>query len=490
MKFIIVIPLFLVLFSGTAVCQTNRPDWKEFDNRPVAEWYKDAKFGIFITWGVYSVPAFAPKGNYAEWYQFWLQQKSFKGAVADYHQKVYGDKTYYQLANDFKAELFNPDEWAALFEKSGARYIVPVAKHHDGFTWWYSKEANEHWGFPWNATEVGPKRDLLGDLLNAVRKTSVKPGVYCSLYEWYNPLYKKNPEQYALTHAIPQMKELITKYKPYVLWTDGDWDDSDTTWHSVDFLNWLYHESPMKDSIVTYDRWGKGIRFKHGNVYTPEYQPDMDFGDHYFEESRGIGFSYGYNRVEDSWDYNSSQTLILLLSDLVSRGGNFLLNVGPDRHGKIPPVMQERLLDIGAWLKTNGEAIYNTRKWKQTCQWSAGRRDYKPVREEGDFKANGDFILKQTVDPPKGYAAKEAFFTYNPKTNNLYVILPKRPAKNQFVLKGIVLPKNTVVRWLSANQPLKWKVENKNTIIQLPALNTTESNAQAAYSIKIENFGK
>lgn len=118
-----------------ALSQTDRPDWKEFDNHPVPAWFKDAKFGIFITWGVYSVPAYAPKGNYVEWYQYWLQTNAFNGDVAAYHKKMYGDKTYYQLAENFKAELFNPDEWAQLFEKSGAKYIVAVTKHHDGFTW-------------------------------------------------------------------------------------------------------------------------------------------------------------------------------------------------------------------------------------------------------------------------------------------------------------------------------------------------------------------
>lgn len=486
----IIIFFYCLCSSILAISQVERPDWKEFDNRPVPDWFKDAKFGIFITWGVYSVPSYAPKGNYAEWYQYWMQTKAFKGDVAAYHKKMYGDKTYYQLAEDFKAELFNPDEWAQLFEKSGAKYIIPVTKHHDGFTWWPSKEANQTWGFPWNATEVGPKRDLLGDLFKAVRKTSVKPGLYYSLYEWFNPLYKKNPEQYALQHAIPQMKDLITNYKPYVLWTDGEWDDSDSTWHATDFLKWLYHDSPMKDSIVTYDRWGKGIRFKHGNVYTPEYQPDMDFGDHYFEESRGMGFSYSYNRLEDPWDYNSTQTLILLMCDLVSRGGNFLLDIGPDAHGKIPPIMQERLLQMGDWLKINGEAIYETRKWKQSCQWSEGRRDYKPVRKKGDFKANGDFILKTTVEPEPGYAVKEFFFTYNPTKNNLYAIFPKYPDDNKLVLKNISPPKGTVTRFLATGQIVKWKIKNGNTEIELPVYNPNKIKAPYAFAIKVEGFGQ
>ena len=221
------------------------------------------------------------------------------------------------------------------------------------FALWPSKEADRDWGFPWNAVTAGPHRDLLGDLFKAIRKTSVHPGMYYSLYEWYNPLWLSDRKKYVSDHMWPQMKELINKYKPDVFWTDGEWDAPASTWKSQEFLAWLYNESPVKNTVVTYDRWGSGIRFKHGEVYTPEYQPDVDFEDHPWEESRGMGASYGYNRNEDAWDYNSAQSLVLQLIDKVSRGGNFLLDIGPDAHGKIPPIMQERLLQIGDWMHIN-----------------------------------------------------------------------------------------------------------------------------------------
>lgn len=481
--FLLAMILFVYLSAGA---QQYQADWKSLDKRPVPQWFMDAKFGIFITWGVYSVPAYAPKGQYAEWYQYWLQTNAFKGDVARYHQQVYGNKTYYDLAGDFKAELFNPREWAQLIEKSGARYVVPVAKHHDGFCWWPNKYANEARSFPWTAADTGPHRDLLGDLLTEIKKTSVMPGVYFSWYEWYNELYKSNPEKYALQYAIPQAKDLIERYKPVVFWTDGDWDDSDTTWHSTEFLSWLYNESAVKEKVVTYDRYGKGIRFKHGSVYTPEYQPDMEFGDHYFEESRGIGFSYGYNRNEDAWDYNSPQTLVLLLSDLVSRGGNLLLNIGPDASGKIPPIMQERLLQTGEWLRKNGHAIYNTRKWNRACQWSAGSRDYKPQRAAGDFKANGDFILKQTIDPVKGYAVKECFFTTNPATGEVFAILPKWPAHNRFTIKDLPVKPGTVIRLLETNEVLQWKQSGNNVTVTFPAFDPARHTSAYAYAISIK----
>lgn len=475
---------FLLCFSVKG--QTYTADWESLDKRPVPEWFKDAKFGIFITWGIYSVPAYAPKGQYSEWYQYWLQTKAFGGSVVDYHKKMYGDKTYYDLADDFKAELYNPKEWAELIEKSGAKYVIPVAKHHDGFCWWPNKYASESWGFPWTAMEVGPKRDLLGELLTAIRKTTVRPGVYFSWYEWYNPLYNANPEKYALQHAIPQAKDLIERYQPDVFWTDGDWEDSDSTWHATEFLSWLYNDSKVKKNIVTYDRYGKGLRFKHGNVYTPEYQPDMEFGDHYFEESRGIGFSYGFNKMEDAWDYNSPKILVLLLSDLVSRGGNLLLDIGPDGSGKIPAIMQERLLQIGEWLKRNGQAIYNTRKWVRSCQWSSGKRDYKPKRVQGDFKANGDFMLKLTVDPEPGYAVKECFFTTNPLTKEVFVILPKWPPGNRFVIKDLKIKSGTKVRLIETNELLKWKVEKGNLVLIFPAFNPDQHKSEYAYVVGIK----
>ncbi|KAH0533724.1 hypothetical protein FGG08_007583, partial [Glutinoglossum americanum] len=460
---------------------TYSPNWESLDQRPTPQLYKDSKFGIFIHWGVYSVPGWSSKGQYAEWYQNGLNSGDTARIV--YHKKKFGNLTYYQLADQFRAELFNPDEWAQLFEKSGAKYIVLTSKHHDGFALWPSKEANKTWGFPWNALDIGPKRDLLGDLFKAVRKTSVHAGMYYSLYEWYNPLWKLDKNKFVAEHTWPQMKDLINTYQPDVFWTDGEWDAPAETWKSQEFLTWLYNESPVKNKIVVNDRWGSGIRFHHAGFYTPEYQPDLDFEDHAWEESRGMGYSYGYNREEDAWDYNSTQSLVLQLIDKVSRGGNFLLDIGPDEHGKIPPIMQERLLQIGDWIKINGEAIYNTVRWKTTSQWSDGRQDYKP--KHGD----GDLLLKLTVDPDPGYAVKEVFYTYNPSSNSLYAILPKYPDSRNIILKNITLPANAKMSFLSTSESLQWKQEGGNVIVSLPAYNPNKIKSPYAYTIKMENYG-
>lgn len=473
--------LSMFLFTSAGVfSQSYQPTWQSLDSRPVPQWFRNAKFGIFIHWGVYSVPGWSSKGSYAEWYQQGLQTTD--SARKRFHQQKFGNRTYYDLANDFKAELYNPDEWAQLFEKSGAKYIVLTSKHHDGFTLWPNANANKAWGFQWNAMEVGPKRDLLGDLFKAVRKTSVHPGMYYSLYEWFNPLWKQDPKKYAAEHAWPQMKELINNYQPDVFWTDGEWDASEDTWKSKEFLSWMYNESPVKNSVVTYDRWGSGVRFKHGLVYTPEYQPDLDFEDHYWEESRGMGYSYGYNRQEDAWDYNSTQSLVLQLIDKVSRGGNFLLDIGPDEHGKIPPIMQERLLQIGDWLKINGEAIYGTTRWKTPAQWSEGRRDYKD--------RSGDMLLKITIDPDPGFAVKEIFYTYNENDNSLFAILPKYPDNKKILLKDIELPKGTSIQFLSTGETVNWKQEGINVEVSLPDYNPNKIKAPYAYALKISNYGR
>lgn len=477
MKLIIACLLFICVLPCNA--QTYHPNWESLDKRPIPSWFTDAKFGIFIHWGVYAVPGWCTKGNYAEWYQQGLQGNDT--ARQKFHKAKFGNRTYYDLANDFKAELFNPDEWAKLFEQSGAKYIVLTSKHHDGFTLWPSKEADNTWGFKWNALDVGPKRDLLGDLFKAVRKTPVHAGMYYSLYEWFNPLWKTDKNKYTTEHVWPQMKELINNYKPDVFWTDGDWDASAETWKSQEFLTWLYNESVVKDKVVVNDRWGSGIRFKHAGIYTPEYQPDLDFEDHPWEESRGMGFSYGYNREEDAWDYNSTQSLVLQLIDKVSRGGNFLLDIGPDEHGKIPPIMQERLLQMGEWLKINGEAIYNTTRWKTSSQWSMGNRNYKD--------RSGDMLLKITINPEPGYAVKEIFYTYNANNNSLFAIFPKYPDNKKLVLKDVTLPADAKISFLSTGEMLSWENTGDSVEIILPEYNPNKIKLPYAYVVKIENYG-
>jgi alpha-L-fucosidase len=485
MRLIALATLLLFAAARPTAQTTYQPDWASLDARPTPGWWLDAKFGIFIHWGVYAVPGYTTKGNYAEWYQNSLENNLHGGKIRDFHEKNFGERTYYDLADDFHAELFEPDEWAKLFEQAGARYVVLTSKHHDGFCLWPSQEASRTWGFPWSSDVRGPGRDLVGDLFAALERTKVKPGLYFSLYEWYNPLWKFDPARYAADHATPQLYDLVRSYRPWVLWADGDWDATAETWQSPQFLAWLYNDSPVRDRIVVNDRWGSGVRFNHGGIYTPEYQPDMDFEDHPWEESRGMGYSYGYNRAEDAQDYNSAQSLVLHLVDKVARGGNFLLDIGPDAHGKIPPIMQDRLLEIGKWLNINGEAIYSTRRWRTPFQWGEGRRDWKTEQVDG-WKTGGDALLKQTVDPDPGYAVKEVFFTHNPKTKAVYAILPRYPNDGKLTLRNLQLPTTGAeVTFLATKEKLKAENLAGNLVITLPAYHPNKIKSPHAFVVKI-----
>lgn len=375
MKFFISILISFLIFCTSAFSQTYEANWASLDKRPLPQWFEDAKFGIFIHWGVYSVPAYSPTASdsvdvyerYAEHYWRRLNEKNAnQHFFIDFHQRVYGNKSYRSLSNDFRAEMFSADDWAKLFKDAGAKYVVLTSKHHEGFTLWPSKFSPG-----WNALQVGAKKDLLGELTSAVRHQGLKMGYYYSLLEWDNPLYKPATiTQYVTTHMLPQMKELVTMYKPDIVWPDGEWDYTSDVLKSEEFLAWLYNQSPVKNTVVVNDRWGKETRSKHGGFYTTEYDlvgsensKDKAFK-HPWEECRGIGGSFGYNRKENLADYSSSKELVDILIDKVARGGNLLLNIGPTADGRIPVIMQQRLSDLGNWLKINGDAIYGTRKWE------------------------------------------------------------------------------------------------------------------------------
>ncbi|MBI9061498.1 MAG: alpha-L-fucosidase [Marinilabiliaceae bacterium] len=481
-----IVAIFLVTQVVSAQ-EKYEATWESIDSRPVAPWFEDAKFGIFIHWGPYSVPAWSPKGTYSEWYQYWLQSKSLFGngkftgtEVYDHHTATYGPHySYYNFGEQFTARDFDANEWAKLFEDAGAKYMMITSKHHDGFCLWPSETANKTWGFPWNAKDVGAKRDLLKELEVAVKATDVKFGTYYSLYEWFNPLWKEDGEKFALEHMHPQFKDLVENYQPELIWSDGDWDMEPEKWHTPELLSWLFNESSVGETVVINDRWGKDCRFKHGGYFSTEYQSGLD-GSHPWEECRGIGFSFGYNVNEDVDDYASRRTLVYLLLNVVSNGGNLLLDIGPDKYGNIPPIMQDRLLALGKWLKVNGEAIYGTRKWERGCQWSKnGKKDWKP---EDTHYLPADFILKQTIDPEPGYAVREIFFTQN--ENDLYAIVPKWP-KDQLVIRDIKVSPDTQVTLVGTDIKLDFEQRGKNLILKIPYLTPEELPCEYAWAFKI-----
>ena len=455
-------------------------NWESLNSRPTPQWFSDAKFGIFIHWGIYAVPGWAPKGQYSEWYWNWISNKSDDNPSWVYHRDNFGkDFSYKDFAPMFKAQLYDPAFWADLFVKSGAKYVVPTSKHHDGFAIWPSAEASRTWGHPWNSMEVGPHRDLLGDLGKACRDRGLRFGFYYSLYEWYNPLWQKDHKRYVDEHMIPQFKDVVTRYSPDIIFSDGEWDMPSKDWKSEELLAWVYNESPCKEEVIVNDRWGRECRHHNGGYYTTEYAAGMDNDAHPWEESRGMANSYGYSRREAAEEYKTSRYFIISLADTVSRGGNLLLDIGPDEYGLIPTIMQQRLLDIGDWLRVNGEAIYGTRCAKRTTEWTDGER---PDQKRGQFMVT-DSIMDQIGQTPKGDSArKKCFFTRKGHTN--YAITTGWPGKT-LTIKNIKVDPETEVTMLGVEGKLDYKVDGKTLTITVPQLSVDEVPCLYAYSFRI-----
>jgi alpha-L-fucosidase len=479
-------------WSVLAAAEGLAPDWKAVDSRPTPAWWSDAKLGIFIHWGVYSVPAFAPHGEYAEWYWERLRAPGDPSSARDqairretraFHERVYGQGVDYpDFAPQFRAEFFDADQWADILQHSGARYVVLVSKHHDGFALWPSKEADASWGRPWNSVAVGPKRDLVGELSGAVRRRGLEMGFYYSLYEWFNPLWLSGDRQaYVERHLFPQFKDLVTRYRPSVIFSDGEWAEPSETWRSAELLAWLFNESPVRDKVVVNDRWGKETRHVHGGYYTTEYGAGLPGAGHPWEENRGMGFSYGYNRNENLADYATGQRLLLTLLDTVSRGGNLLLNIGPTADGRIPVEMQERLAYLGQWLKVNGEAVYGTRTFRDGAQWSAGRR--QETDTSTNYRAKYD-VEQLTLHPAPGDARKEILFTR--KGSTLYAMLPITPV-GTLTLRGLQLPKDARATLLGSTGPeLRWQQRRADVVVTLPILREDEWQFAGPRVVKLE----
>jgi alpha-L-fucosidase len=436
-----------------------QPTWESLDSRPIPAWFEEAKFGIFIHWGVYSVPAWirvreGRYASYAEWYYARVMGE-LKGDE-DFHERTFGaDFEYRDFAPLFTAELFDADFWAELFAESGARYVVLTSKHHDGFCLWPTESPFKK---NWNSMDVGPQRDLVGELTDAVRKSGLRMGLYYSLIEWETNRTARTEsgrfipqemmdrygipiDRYVDDHVIPQVKELVTKYQPAVIFSDaGEWDEDDN------------------------DRWAKGMPGVHGDYYSSEYQDTDAVGTrHPWEESRGMGRSYGYNRAENINHYRTSKELVHELIDVVSRGGNLLLNVGPTADGRIPVIMQQRLRDIGAWLRTNGEAIYGTRPWDDAPGVSAETSD-----------ANG----------PAGPAIR-----FTRKGEDLYVHLLEWP-DGEVEIDGLAVgaegkPSESAVTLLGFEGDVEWRLENGSLILTPPLMSPADVPSPFAFVFKI-----
>ncbi len=355
--------LFLCIFSfswGLKSQTKVEATWESIQERGYPQWFSDAKLGIFIHWGLYSVPSWSGKEQYAEWFYRGLEVGDT--ARIEFQKKVFGkDFRYEDYTTLFKAELFNPDEWADLFKRSEAGYVLLVTKHHDGYCLWNSKFAPQ-----WNSVVSGPKRDIVGELTQAVRKEGLRMGFYYSLAEWTNPLHRwyKDPDdsiaRYVNEYMIPQFKELVTNYKPSVIFTDGEWSNSAKDWHAAELISWYYNT--VGEEAIVNDRWGEGCPY---GFRTPEYSAGIRVTDRPWAECRGVGRSFGLNRNEPLENYVTTDELIQHFAKLVACGGGLTLNVGPAADGQIPLLQQERLIELGNWIRLNREAIYGSRPYKK-----------------------------------------------------------------------------------------------------------------------------
>jgi alpha-L-fucosidase len=352
MKSSIAIFLALAGAASAAAPQTADPYANETAEQRAArmEWWHEAKFGMFIHWGIYAVPAGTYKGEKIKGIGEWIMRRA-QIPVADYQA----------YAKQFNPVKYNPKDWAKLAHDAGMRYMVITSKHHDGFTLFPSKASK------WNVVDATPYgKDLIGPLADAARAEGLKFGLYYSqAQDWYNPggakagmkegqgwdpAHKGSFDKYLETVAAPQVREILTRYKPAVLW----WDTP--TWMTPERAEPLEALLALRPGIITNNRLGGGYR---GDTDTPEQHiPATGIKGRDWETCMTMNSTWGYKSYDDNW--KPTEMLIRNLVDIVSKGGNYLLNVGPTAEGLIPQPSIERLRAVGKWMDVNGEAIYGT----------------------------------------------------------------------------------------------------------------------------------
>ena len=415
-----------------------KPEWDSLMEAPVPDWFRRQRLGIFIHWGIYSVPA-----NSNEWYS---RNMYIKGTPAyEHHIKTYGpqkDFGYKDFIPMFKAEQFDPKEWISLFKQAGAGYVFPVAEHHDGFQM-YKSELSD-----WNAVQMGPKRDVLGELAREAEAaglhfctsshraehwffmshgkefdSDIKDPMQKGDFYWpampepdtYDLFSKPYPTEEYLNDWLARTAEIILNYRPRLLYFD---------W-------WLHHQAfkPYLKRLAAFyyncgKKWGEDVLicYKH---------EAMMFGSGIVEVERG-GFAdpkpYPWQTdtavARNSWcytdtlDYKSSQEVIFTLIDVVSKNGNLLLNVGPKADGSIPDGDRRILEDLGAWMKVNGEAIQGAKCWRRA--------------QEGPTKsAEGQFQDQQAAE----FTSQDYRFTVN--HGAIYAIALKCPEDGKFLVTAL-----------------------------------------------------
>lgn len=449
--------------------------------RPLAQWYDDAKLGIFIHWGVFSVPAWAP---YGEDYQNLIRQKGYKYQLAHnpyaewypntirikgspshrYHVETYGEGfSYYDFIPKFVEASANmdPENWAALFARAGARYAVMVTKHHDGYTLWPTQHRNP------KRSGLHSERDLVNEVTEAARAQGLRMGLYYSggidwtfketaISDPYTFLTNTPQQGDYVDYATNHIRELIDRYKPSILWNDIRYPKNADL---VEIFSSYYEAVP--DGVIN-DRWNQttypenwvmrtiintvalfhaklssgqsdppGI---HCDYVTPEYRVFDEVQQKKWEACRGLGTSFGYNLNEPDDNLLTTEELIHSFVDIVSKNGNLLINVGPMADGTIPDAQRERLEGLGDWLAVNGEAIYDTRPWLTADGTTA---DGKSIR----FTQKGDALF--------------AVILGDVKTSELSI-------------ESLQCVPDTTISLLGYDKPLDWRQDGNRVSVSLP----------------------
>jgi len=464
--------------------------WESLKKAPVAPWFEDAKFGIFIHWGAYSVVGHikggkgyaehVPKLIYSDPEYYYPYLKKYFGA----HPPEFG---YKDIVKQFKAENWDPDAWAELFHKAGAKYVILTGEHHDGFALWDSELTN------WCATKVGPMRDLVGDLAKAVRAKGMKfaPSYHRERHTGFfaKEKYainseprpdiaeeiKRSPEANGLygpefsyndafiNDYLARWKELQDKYKPDFMWIDdipifykaNGHPQSQKFQDAFKFL--------IADYFNTAEEWGKDVYLNNkgrhlnwpdgvgcrekDNLNLTKIGPK-------WQNPATMGTSYGYVKEEEMQDaYKSPKELIHLLCDVVSKNGNLLLNIGPRADGTIPKGMKKRLLAIGSWLSVNGEAIYGSRPWKDYGEGpNLIQYDISGHNEDGKKKDKKKLYTDKSIRYTQSADGKTIFAIQLLWSEDGHVIAEKL-RQNAGLLEGRI--RN--ISLLGSNEKVSWK---------------------------------
>ncbi len=469
--------------TTTSDTKKYEPNWESLAQYQIPDWYSDAKFGIFIHWGVYSVPAFG-----SEWYPrlMYMDTATFSATlelhsegpskVFTHHKGKYGDQKqfgYKDFIPMFKAEKFDANNWISLFKKAGAKYVIPVADHHDGFAMYDSNTSR------WNSKDMGPKRDVLGELFKEGRKQGLIMGAsshYAFNWSFYNKkdhfdtvdpayadLYSKKGKD--LKEPVSEefkglwwdrTVDLIDNYNPDILWFDFYWDSPEWKAYHPKLAAYYYNKGLERNTdVVIQDKNHKYQSFPEGTiVYDLERGKMAGIKKHTWQTDTSIGKnSWGH---VSNWETKDANTLVDDLIDIVSKNGTMLLNVGPKADGTIPPDQAEILMEIGNWLKVNGDAIYGTRCWKT---FGEGPTE----SEEGYFSET----KKQDA-----FLSEDIRFTT--KDGKLYAIVMDTPKNMKSTIRSVGKASKYCnwdvmnVKMLGSNEKIKWTQDSKGLHVNFP----------------------